>query len=313
MELSKKEKQTVAIVVMVAFLLTLITVIVFVVSQKSGSIFKKEETTLYQLTSTEPTTVEDTADELEELVDDYTNTYMYSSDVITVGDVSGVTQSYTVPETVTQSNPFNVPQGTDAIVSQYVTSMNDLKNTRDFKMSYNTRMNVIVDEITGGNIAQRILQSFINDSNINDVYSFANGIDGSKGVTPNDILPPAKSNVTLSANDVVSAEVVSQTSEGYTIKMVLKEEHLTTNQMPDAHANCLPPLDTDMSDSGLTINSYDVTFSGSTIVARFDNQGRLIYVENTAVSPGMSCTGTAVITMNVRMHGDITTIYNITY
>lgn len=313
MELSKKEKQTVAVVVMVAILLTLITVIVFVVSQKSGSIFKKEETTLYQLTSTESTTVEDTADELEELMNDYTNTYTSSSDVTTVGDVSGVSQSYTAPETVTQSNLFNVPRGTDAIISQYVNSMNNLKNTRDFKLSYNTRMNVIVDEITGGNIAQRILQSFINDANINDVYSFANGTDGSKGVAPNDILPPAKSSVTLSANDVASAEVVSQTSEGYTIKMVLKEERLTTNQMPAAHANCLPPLDTDMSDSGLTINSYDVTFSGSTIVARFDNQGRLIYVENTAVSPGMSCTGTAVITMNVRMHGDITTIYNITY
>ena len=307
MEFNDKEKKMIISVICAAVLLTLITIIIFVVAQKSDSVFKKEETTLYELTSTESTVVTTFSDdELEELLKDYTS-------VFTTAETKPEDNPHVVEGNTIADNSLKVPQDKNAIVSQYINAINGLKNSGNFKLNYNTGMNVSVDEITGGSLAQKILQSAINDATVVESYNFVNGTDGSKGVTADNILPPANSGVTLVLDDVISADVISQSASGYTVKLVLDEEHLTTNQMPGRHANCLPPLEMDMSESGLTINSYNVTFSNSTIVARFDGQGRLVYIENTAVSPGMECTGTAVITMSLKMHGNITTVYNITY
>ncbi len=198
------------------------------------------------------------------------------------------------------------------LVNEYVNAVNKLKNTPYFSMQMSSAMNVQVNEITGGSIAERILQSFVSDANKFENYSFVNGVDNQLNETSLSALPPSNSRATLTDSDVLSAEVVSNVN-GYTVKFTLRDEHVSNSGMPELHMNCLPKLEMDMSDSSLKIESYDVLFSGSTITARYDNSGKLVFIEHIARSPSMTCTGSAVISLHVSMQGNITTTYAIDY
>ena len=296
--MNTNEKKTIIFIISFAAILTAVVLIAFGMYMKKDNISNTESVTLYQTTASNSTEAHSEGDDLFTLSQD-----SVTLDSLQEGDTAIVTESIT----------HIANKSKDELVKEYVDAINKLKKTDTFKLNKSSSMNIQVNEITGGSIAEKILQSFIDDANNSVAYSFKNGVDSVTGETPNGVLPPADANSSLTVSDVKSAELVSSSQSGYTVKLVLNDEHITGSDLPEAHLNCLPELNMDMSESNLTIENYDVLFSGSTVVAKYDNQGRLTYVEHIARSPGMTCDGKAVISLHVLMSGNLTTIYNISY
>lgn len=285
-------------IISVASVLTVVTLVIFGVYIRAQKNPASDSVTMYQTTTQQ-------ADETQVQTHDFlewTSSEIPNNSAEIFSSEIENTQSVQVVE-----------KSKNELVSEYVNSINNLKNAADFSLNKSSSMNIQVSEITGGNIAEKILQSFIDDANNSSIYSFKNGVDGASGESSNSVLPPANARADLSADDVKSAEVISYSEAGYTVKFILNDERVSGSGMPRAHLNCLPNLEMDMSESNLTIDNYDVLFSDSTIVAKYDSQGRLVYIEHIARSPGMTCDGTAVISLHVSMSGSIVTTYNITY
>ena len=220
-------------------------------------------------------------------------------------------QTTTEPTTTQQFQ--TVPQGKEAIVAAYVNGVNTLKNTPNFTMNKNDTLNITIDEITGGSMVQSFANSFI-PTPTPESYTFIGGIDSATNATPNSTVAPLNVAAKVDVNAVTNAVAQQNADGGYTLQLVIQPEVQTyTTPAPNLStmvqvidANSLLP-------AGATIQEMTVNYDASTITAVFDNQNRIVSMQHKLVSQGGGKGSMALITATMKMHGDYTSDYTISY
>lgn len=217
------------------------------------------------------------------------------------------------PTTQPTTQASSIPQSKEQILAAYINGVNALKNTPNFILNKTDKLNIIIDEITGGSMVEAFANTLI-PSPSPENYTFLGGVDAATGKTPNAVIAPLDKAAACDINAVTSAVAQPNTNGGYTIQLILKEEiqtytspapNLSTMvQVIDASA-LLPP--------GATIQEMNVNYAPSTITAVFDSQNRIVSMQHVLVSEGGGKGGMAFITATMKMHGDYTSDYTISY
>ena len=209
-----------------------------------------------------------------------------------------------------------VPSSKSEAIAAYVNGINTLKQTPNFTCLRVSKLNVVVDKITGGSIVEGVANKVIADNQIPPTtYTFVNGVDAATGVTPMAILPPPNKQCIINEDYVTSATCSPTADGGYTMTLLLKDEaHIHPNEAANL-ANIVEVVDTSsLIPAQATINYIEIYYSGVYVTANFDSQGRLIYAKNYMEVKQMRGSGSMVgFTMTVEGHGDFYGEYTITY
>ncbi len=219
-------------------------------------------------------------------------------------------------EQTTTEKKSNVPSTKAEIINAYINGVNALKREANFSLKVKDQLNITIDEMTGGSLVQSFADAILAEQNKTepDVYTFSGGVDASKGVRPTSVIAPLNRDASVNNDAVLTAEATPSGS-GYKVKLTLIDEvqtytnpapnHLTTVEVVDV-APLLP--------SGATIDSLEMRYTGTTIEATFNGDGKIISMRHyLCVS---ECTGSGSFTLipiSVKIHGDFISEYTITY
>lgn len=224
-------------------------------------------------------------------------------------------------EQTTKAEKISVPSEKKEIINAYVNAVNKLKSTADFSLVKKEKLNISIDEVTGvtgvsgiiKNTIQTIIENNTHDEPQNYTFSAGRTADGK---TPGEVIAPIGMQASLSASDVVSATAKATSKTSYKIKINLGKQKQTLNSAAPGYSTTMEVFDLERLALGskISITSMDINYGNSTIEAVIDKDGRITsmkhYLEVTEGS------GTGKITFasaTVRMHGDMTNSYKITY
>lgn len=222
-------------------------------------------------------------------------------------------------QTLTSQNSANtltVPSSKTEIINAYVNAVNTLKQTSNFSLYKDDKLNITIDSISGGSVVQSFAESMLASSQKQPVtYNFQNGVDSSTGATPTSVIAPLNKQVSIDESFVTSANATANADGGYTIDLSFAGESQTYPNETVHHKNVVEVVDVaGLIPSGATVNSMDMTYSGTTVKATLDSSGKITYMRHYLnVS---NCTGSgsmSVFTMNITLHGDFVSEYTITY
>ena len=219
-------------------------------------------------------------------------------------------------QTTTTEKKSSIPSTKAEIINAYITGVNALKKEANFTLSVKDQLNMTIDEMTGGSLVQSFADAILAEQNKTepDVYTFSGGVDSAKGVIPTAVIAPLNRDASVNNDAVLTAEATPSGS-GYKVKLTLVDEvqtyttpapnHLTTVEVVDV-APLLP--------SGATIDSLEMRYTGTTIEATFNGDGKITSMRHyLCVS---ECTGSGSFTLipiSVKIHGDFISEYTITY
>lgn len=226
---------------------------------------------------------------------------------------AGAEQSTSSQQTATTPK---VPTGKAEIIKAYVDAVNTLKQTSNFSLYKDDKLNITIDSISGGSVVQSFAESMLANSQKQPInYSFQNGVDSSTGATPTSVIAPLNKPASIDESFVTNAAATPNGDGGYTIEMSFASESQTYPNETVYHKNVVEVVDVaGLIPSGATVNSMDMTYSGTTVKAVIDSNGRITYMRHYLnVS---KCTGSgsmSVFTMNITLHGDFVSEYTITY
>lgn len=214
------------------------------------------------------------------------------------------------------ANTLTVPSSKTEIINAYVNAVNTLKQTSNFSLYKDDKLNITIDSISGGSVVQSFAESMLASSQKQPVtYNFQNGVDSSTGATPTSVIAPLNKQVSIDESFVTSATATANADGGYTIDLSFAGESQTYPNETVHHKNVVEVVDVaGLIPSGATVNSMDMTYSGTTVKATLDSSGKITYMRHYLnVS---NCTGSgsmSVFTMNITLHGDFVSEYTITY
>lgn len=211
----------------------------------------------------------------------------------------------------------SIPNSTEEIIEAYVKGVNNLKNAKSFSMHKDDKLNIKVDDMTGGTMVKAFADQLIASNQKKPVdYVFENGIDAATGKTPMDAIAPLGASAALTANDIKDARSVVTDNQGsYAVKIALKDEHQVYPADAPAHSKIVEVVDVSaLLISGMNIDELDILYSGTTIEANFDKDGRITSM--THYLPVTNAEGKgryAMINAQMKLHGDFTSVYTFTY
>lgn len=211
------------------------------------------------------------------------------------------------------------PTDWQEIVNLYVNAVNKTKDTPNFTLTRQDTLNLKLDNITGGSLVTKFANQFVAAQSpyTTETLVFQNGVDiNGSGETPLQALPPITGYAALDPRSLLSASAVPNAYGGYTISLALVDElqtlaapapnHSTTMEVIDVSALGFP--------SGTNIERLDITYSGATIVAETDAEGRLAVMTHfLPVSYAEGAGSYSVVHITAYLHGDFTCVYTVTY
>ena len=235
------------------------------------------------------------------------------------GTTAPTTQSALTPTQQTEPTTaagFTVPQGKNAIIQTYVNAVNKLKSTPDFKLERMDTLNVQIDEMNPSSmrsLANKIIAG--NTKTAPDVYTFSGGSDAASGKSATYVIAPAGKNASLDPTIVTSATATATADGGCTISLVLGADTQTLQSPPAKLSGAMDVLSVEAMGlpSSAKINDMTVNYNNSTITATLDSQGRITSMQHRLVVTDSTANGTYVMSVNVRMHGDASAQYKVTY
>ena len=240
------------------------------------------------------------------------------------GDEGGTTAPTTTQSALTptqQTEPttaagFTVPQGKNAIIQTYVNAVNKLKSTPNFKLERMDTLNVQIDEMNPSSmrsLANKIIAG--NTKTAPDVYTFSGGSDAASGKSATYVIAPAGKNASLDSTIVTSATATATADGGCSISLVLGPDTQTLQSPPAKLSGAMDVLSVEAMGlpSSAKITDMTVNYNNSTITATLDNQGRITAMQHKLIVTDSTANGTYVMSVNVRMHGDATAQYKVTY
>ena len=211
----------------------------------------------------------------------------------------------------------SIPKTKKEIIQAYVKGVNSLKKAESFTLHKDDKLNITVDEITGGTLVRTFADQLMASNQKKPItYNFENGIDAATGKTPMDVIAPLGTEAALNEKGILDARSAVTDSEGsYTIKISLIDEHQVYPNKASVHSKTVEVVDVDsLIISGMTVTSLDILYSGTTIEARFDKDGRITSMTHyLPVTKAQGSGKYGMINANMAMHGDFTSVYTFTY
>ncbi|MGN0467126.1 MAG: hypothetical protein ACI4GY_00190 [Acutalibacteraceae bacterium] len=222
----------------------------------------------------------------------------------------------TEKETETTKKEVIIPTEKKDIIDAYISAVNKLKNTENFTLIKTDKLSVTIDDVTGGSAVRSAAQKFIsqNSDDTPENYVFSGG-KTSDGILPNDVIAPLGKSASLSATDVVSATSKEGSNGAYTVTINLGNQKQTLTSAAPAYSTSMEVFDIDSLGLGsMNISEMDIYYGNSSITAKIDKNGRITsmthYIE---VTQGSGKGRVALVSASVKMHGNCTTTYKITY
>ncbi len=229
-----------------------------------------------------------------------------AADSTTLAPMQTTTEPSTAPR-------VSVPEGKEKIVTAYVNGINNLKNTPAFILNKNDTLNITIDEITGGSMVQSFANTLI-PKPVPESYTFIGGIDEASGKSPNAVIAPLNVPAKVDVNAVTSAAAQANADGGYTVQLVIKDEIQTLNAPAPNLSTMVQVIDPSAFLPGnATVQEMTVNYAPSTITAVFDNQNRIVSMQHVLVSDGGGKGSMLGITATMKMHGNYTSDYTISY
>lgn len=209
-----------------------------------------------------------------------------------------------------------VPKGKSEIISTYVDAVNKLKNTSDFSLYKDDKLNVSIDKITGGEIVQGFADTLIAENQkVPITYNFVGGTDAATGLTPNQAIAPLNVSASVDESAVTSATAKATNDGGFTISLELTSEDQTMTSPALNHATMLEVVDVGpLIPSGATVNYFNMTYANTKIDAVFDKDGKIASMRhylNVTKAEGSARYG--IIPIELALHGEFTSDYTFSY
>ncbi len=214
------------------------------------------------------------------------------------------------------SDTLKVPQSKAEIIKAYVEGVNALKQLDTFSLYKDDKLNITIDSITGGSMVQSFAENMLSNSQKQPVnYAFQNGYDASTGATPASTIAPLGKLASIDESFVTNATASPNGDGGFTVNLAFADEAQSYPNETVHHKNVVEVVDVaGLIPNGATVNYMDMSYSGTTIQAVFNKEGKITYMKhylNVAQCQGSG--SMSVFTMNITLHGDFVSEYTITY
>lgn len=205
-----------------------------------------------------------------------------------------------------QTPQSDLPSGNEEIAKALVNAINATKATQNFKAEKTENMSVTIDDVTGG--IESIVNSIVKDqlNRPNTTCTFSDGVDTQgSGKTPNSYIAPLNKMASLNAQGIQSATVTAGMNGAYTIEIVLNSETQTLTQNATNHSGVFETFDFSTLDlpGGVTMDELYVTYSGATIKAQINKNGKLDSITYTLPMTDGGGKGSMIVPVTVKMHG----------
>lgn len=210
----------------------------------------------------------------------------------------------------------SVPTGKAQIVAAYVNAVNKLKATGDFTLVKTDVLNVVIDEMSPASVRSMADKMIANSKDASPkTYRFTGGSDPTNGASVNHIVAPVDRGAALSESAVTSATATPTADGGYQLHLTLGREQQTKNSSAPNYAGVMEVINTDTMGlpSNAQIDEFTVTYDNGTIDATIDAQGRITVMQHHLTATDATGSGSMVVPVTLRMHGDHTATYTITY
>lgn len=212
---------------------------------------------------------------------------------------------------------LSVPSTTSEIIAAYTSAVNTLKSEQNFSLVKTDTLNIEIDDMPGGDTFTGIADSLVASNSPSDpyYYTFASGYD-STGATPTSVIAPLNSSASLSESGVLSATATATASGGYTIKIALVDETQTLTAPAPNHSTTVQIIDVDSLGlpSGTDITTLDINYSGATIEAEINSDGKIVSIYHVLPVDYATADGQYLLfSIHVELHGEYTSNYEITY
>lgn len=214
------------------------------------------------------------------------------------------------------SNTPTVPKTNKEIADAYVTAVNNLKNQSNFSLYKDDKLNIVIDSITGGSLVEAFVSGVLDANKKAPVaYTFANGFDAATGATPASVIAPLGKLASINEGFITSATATPSGDGGYTINMTFADEAQIYPAEAVNHANLVEVVDvTPLIPSGGVLDRMELYYTGTSIEARIDSQGRITYMKHYLnVSHCEGSGHMSVFTLDMQMHGDFVSEYTFSY
>lgn len=214
---------------------------------------------------------------------------------------------------------LTTPSGNKEIAEALVKAINTTKSTKAFSAQKHEETNFIIDSVTGGNAVKGIVEGIINKvgNKPDATYSFSNGVDNNgSGQTPTTAIPPLTGAASLSEAAVKSASAQPNAQGGYDLTVTLIDETQSLSQKSQAHDGVFdtPDMASMPFPSGFKLNEMAFNYSGATIKACVNSDGRLISIEYLLpISQGHAQGSMLGATVEVSLHGTYSANMSFTY
>lgn len=218
--------------------------------------------------------------------------------------------------TQTQSNTLRVPGTKAEIIKAYTDGVNTLKQQSNFSLYKDDKLNIVIDNISGGSMVQAFAESVLSNGQKQPVnYTFQNGYDTATGATPASTIAPLGKLASIDESFVKTATATATADGGFSLKMSFNDEAQSYPNETVHHKNVVEVVDVaSLVPSGATVNFMDMVYSGTTVEAVFDSTGRITYMRHYLNVSQCSGSGSmSIFTMNITLHGDFISAYTITY
>ena len=238
------------------------------------------------------------------------------------GNVIGGDTNPTFPTTGTPtttaaptSAAFSVPQDKSSVIRTYVNAVNALKATPAFTLEKSQTLNVVIDEMTPSSMRSLANKIIAGNQKAPETFTFSGGSDASSGKSATFVVAPAGKNASLDPAIVQSATASPAADGGCTLNLTLGADTQTLTAPPAKLGAAMDVLTVESMGlpSTAKIEEMTVQYDNATITATLDKDGRITQMEHHLYVTDATASGSYVMSVTARMHGDAVTEYRITY
>lgn len=230
--------------------------------------------------------------------------------------VSEIISEVNKNNTTTKAGKNNVPSGKSNIIKAYVDGVNELKNTSNFSLYKDDKLNVTIDKMPAEDIAKNMADNLLAQNQKEPItYNFVNGVDSASGKSPNEAIAPLGVSAAVEESAVSSANATATSDGGYKVTLLLVPETQTYTAPAKNHATMVEVVDVaPLIPDGVKINTLDMSYTDTKIEATFNKDGELVsMVHYLKVEKAVVNVTFLMWTVEVQIHGDFTSNYTFSY
>ena len=243
-------------------------------------------------------------------------------DVTIDGNLVVTSVSSSASDESTSESVFNnitestIPSDKQEIVKAYLTAVNKLKTTPNFRLVKTEDLHIIVDEMNPSSVKSIVSKIIDNNTDSEPVsYTFINGIDTVTGMSPGYVIAPLGKTAALSTDIVTNASSTKNADGSYTLYISLGQEVQTLSVPAPNYSTSMEVIE--IEDLGLPssarVDEASITYDNSRIEATVDSDGRITSMKHYLEVPHSEGNGSLVVPVVLAMHGYCTNTYQITY